>query len=73
MALCVGLAGTLSLALIRPAVALHVVEGNPLTSKSDGALSATKPTIPLLPWESARISLKPPIQNIRAVVEPDEP
>ena len=28
MALCVGLAGALSLALIRPAVALHVVQGN---------------------------------------------
>jgi len=73
MALCVGLAGTLSLALIRPAVALHVVEENPLTSESDGAPSAVKVTMPLLPWESTRIPLKPPIQDSRAVVEPDEP
>jgi MFS family permease len=71
MGLCVGLAGTLSLALIRPAVALHVVEGNPLTSES--APSAIKATMPLLPWESTRIPLKPPIQDSRAAVEPDEP
>jgi hypothetical protein len=31
MALCVGLGGTLSLTLVRPAVALHLVKASPAT------------------------------------------
>jgi MFS family permease len=73
IALCVGLAGALSLALIRPAVALHVVDGSPLTGKSDGASSATKATMPLFPWESSRLVPQSVLRDRRARVGPDEP
>jgi MFS family permease len=73
MALCVGLAGALSLALIRPAVALHVVEGSPLTRRSHSASRVTKATMSLFPWESSRLMPQSVLQDRRARVEPDEP
>jgi hypothetical protein len=74
MTLCVGLAGALSLALIRPAMALHVVQWNtPSRVSSDGASDVTKAMMSLLPWESSRVARQPPIQGRRAMVEPYEP
>jgi MFS family permease len=74
MALCVGLGGALSLTLVRPAIALHMVQGHrPIHMSSDGASSETKPTMSLLPWESGRVKLVPQTHDRRAIVEPDEP
>ena len=47
MALCAGLAGSLSLALTRPAVALHIIDSDSLDRASaDRALSLMKATMP---------------------------
>jgi MFS family permease len=74
MALCVGLGGALSLALIQPAVALHLMRGNPLMHMSSSRPSSeSKGTTALLHWEASRPMLEPPIQDRHAVVEPDEP
>jgi MFS family permease len=63
MALCVGLGGALSLALVRPAVAFHLVEGSPSTRTSadvtsmgfEGATHAPGgvPVIPEWLWQRA--------------------
>jgi hypothetical protein len=65
MALCVGLGGALSLALIRPAVAFHLVEGSPATRTSADVTSirfqgATPgadavPALPAWLWQRAAV------------------
>jgi MFS family permease len=73
MALCAGLGGALSLALVRPAVALHVVQGKaPSRAPSGSPSPVMKATISLAPWKSSAAS-KPATQDHRAVVEPDAP
>jgi type IV secretory pathway TrbF-like protein len=61
MALCVGLAGALSLALIHPAIALHVAESGSMTRVSahatsvpfEGATVTSAPTLPKWLWQGA--------------------
>jgi hypothetical protein len=61
MALCVGLAGALSLALIHPAIALHVAESGSMTRVSahatsvpfEGATVTPAPTLPKWLWQGA--------------------
>jgi MFS family permease len=74
MALCVSLGGALSLALVRPAVALHVVRGDaPSRTPSDAVSPVMTATTSLPPWLQNRVALKPAIQDRHAVVEPDGP
>jgi hypothetical protein len=61
MALCVGLAGALSLALIHPAIALQVAESGSMTRVSahatsvpfEGATVTSAPTLPKWLWQGA--------------------
>jgi MFS family permease len=74
IALCVGLAGALSLALIRPAVALHVVQWNPPSAKpSDGASTVMKATLSVPTRQSSRTAKEPAAQGLGLMVNPDDP
>jgi hypothetical protein len=72
MVLCVGLAGALSLAVIRPATALHMVD-QPSGKSSEGSSTVMKTTLPVPTRQPSRMTMKPVPHDTGLMVQPDDP